>query len=64
LDTNTVGITLDETTTIEDLQNLFEIFAGSNDLPFTTQDLASPSFLAPQLPCPRPYQQLSNPSCL
>ncbi len=48
LDPSTVGISLDETTTIHDLQDLFEIFAGSDSLPFTIEELASsPSPLAP-----------------
>ncbi|MEP0883123.1 aminomethyl-transferring glycine dehydrogenase [Trichocoleus sp. ST-U3] len=39
LDANTVGISLDETTTVQDLQDLFEIFAGTHELPFTVEEL-------------------------
>ncbi|HEY9794755.1 MAG TPA: aminomethyl-transferring glycine dehydrogenase [Leptolyngbyaceae cyanobacterium] len=42
LDANTLGITLDETTTVDDLLELFSIFAGSDSLPFTVEDLANP----------------------
>jgi glycine dehydrogenase len=58
LDTNAVGITLDETTTIEDLQDLFEIFAGSDSLPFTWQELTSP--LLPCSPAPLSLARTSN----
>lgn len=40
-DQTTVGITLDETTTVEDLQQLWEIFALTNPLTFTLEDLAT-----------------------
>ena len=40
LDTSAIGITLDETTTVEDLLNLWQIFAGADDLPFTVEELA------------------------
>ncbi|MBV8887728.1 MAG: aminomethyl-transferring glycine dehydrogenase [Chroococcidiopsidaceae cyanobacterium CP_BM_RX_35] len=39
-DANTVGISLDEATTLQDLLNLFEIFAGAESLPFTIEKLA------------------------
>ncbi|MBD1898144.1 aminomethyl-transferring glycine dehydrogenase [Coleofasciculus sp. FACHB-129] len=39
LDANAVGISLDETTTVQDLQDLFEIFAGTHELPFTVEEL-------------------------
>jgi len=42
IDANTVGISLDETTTLQDLQDLFEIFAGGDELPFTAEELANP----------------------
>lgn len=44
LDAKTVGISLDETTTVQDLQDLLEIFAGlgaQDFLPFTVEELAS-----------------------
>ncbi|MEY2834262.1 MAG: hypothetical protein RLZZ574_3522, partial [Cyanobacteriota bacterium] len=37
LDPNAIGISLDETTTEEDLVDLWQIFAGSQDLPFDCQ---------------------------
>ena len=40
LDEKTVGIALDEATTVQDLLNLFEIFAGADSLPFTLEKLA------------------------
>ncbi|MCC5603706.1 aminomethyl-transferring glycine dehydrogenase [Nostoc favosum] len=42
-DATTVGISLDETTTPEDLIDLWHIFAGTDDLPFTLEELTSPS---------------------
>ncbi len=42
LDDTAVGITLDETTTVQDLSNLWQIFAGSESLPFTVEELANP----------------------
>ena len=44
-DDRTVGISLDETTTVEDLTDLLEIFAGGENLPFTIEELASSSRL-------------------
>ncbi|HEY9632670.1 MAG TPA: aminomethyl-transferring glycine dehydrogenase [Coleofasciculaceae cyanobacterium] len=46
LDETSVGISLDETTTVQDLRNLWEIFAGVEvqdlvPLPFTVDELAS-----------------------
>ena len=41
-DASAVGITLDETTTLQDLLDLFEIFAGSDALPFTVEELVIP----------------------
>ncbi len=40
LDETTLGISLDETTTLEDLQNLWQIFASGEPLPFTVEQLA------------------------
>ena len=39
LDTNSIGISLDETTTEQDLIDLWQIFAGKTELPFTIADL-------------------------
>jgi glycine dehydrogenase len=41
-DKTAVGISLDETTTPEDLIDLWQIFAGTDDLPFTIEELTSP----------------------
>ncbi|MEH1801311.1 MAG: aminomethyl-transferring glycine dehydrogenase [Nostoc sp.] len=38
-DATTVGISLDETTTPEDLIDLWQIFSGTDDLPFTLEEL-------------------------
>ncbi|MBW4688267.1 MAG: aminomethyl-transferring glycine dehydrogenase [Komarekiella atlantica HA4396-MV6] len=43
-DTTTVGISLDETTTSEDLIDLWQIFAGTDDLPFTIEELTYSPF--------------------
>ena len=47
LDTSAVGISLDETTTNEDLLDLWQIFAGTDSLPFTVEELAPPDSLLP-----------------
>ncbi|NEO34154.1 MAG: aminomethyl-transferring glycine dehydrogenase [Symploca sp. SIO3C6] len=39
LDNSTIGISLDETVTVEDLFDLWQIFAGTDALPFTCQEL-------------------------
>ncbi len=41
LDETTLGISLDETTTLQDLQNLWQIFATGEPLPFTVEQLAT-----------------------
>ncbi len=46
LDASTVGITLDETTTFQDLLDLWQIFAGTDQLPFTLEELASSPHLS------------------
>jgi glycine dehydrogenase len=43
LDEATIGISLDETTSIEDLQDLWQIFAGTESLPFAIEDLLETS---------------------
>ncbi len=48
----TIGISLDETTTVEDLTDLWEIFALGTCLPFTIEDLSSP---LPTSPRQTPY---------
>ncbi|MDZ8226633.1 MULTISPECIES: aminomethyl-transferring glycine dehydrogenase [unclassified Nostoc] len=58
-DTTAVGISLDETTTPEDLIDLWHIFAGTDDLPFTLEELTSPS--VPHLSLCRTSRYLTHP---
>ena len=55
----TVGISLDETTTEKDLIDLLEIFALGDELPFTFDELTSPS--SRHLPQPRTTSYLTHP---
>ena len=49
LDDNAVGISLDETTGVDDLVDLWRVFAGVESLPFTLEDLtAQTKFTLPQ----------------
>jgi glycine dehydrogenase len=56
LDHGSVGISLDETTTIQDLIDLWQIFAAKEDLPFTVEELLQtvnfdfPDYLTRQTP--------------
>ena len=43
LNTNNIGVSLDETTTQQDLVDLWQIFADTTELPFTVADLISNS---------------------
>ena len=43
IDDKTVGISLDETTTIEDINDLWHIFAADDTLPFNLEDLKTQS---------------------
>ncbi|MEH2303377.1 MAG: aminomethyl-transferring glycine dehydrogenase [Nostoc sp.] len=58
-DATAVGISLDETTTPEDLIDLWQIFAGTDDLPFTLEELTSPSL--PHLFLSRTSTYLTHP---
>ncbi|MBG1244536.1 aminomethyl-transferring glycine dehydrogenase [Nostoc sp. NZL] len=58
-DATAVGISLNETTTPEDLIDLWQIFAGTDDLPFTLEELTSPSL--PHLPLCRTSTYLTHP---
>ncbi|MEH2369887.1 aminomethyl-transferring glycine dehydrogenase [Nostoc sp.] len=58
-DATTVGISLDETTTPEDLIDLWQIFAGTDDLPFTLEELTSSS--SSYLPLSRISTYLTHP---
>ncbi|MCG6134275.1 MAG: aminomethyl-transferring glycine dehydrogenase [Nostoc sp. LLA-1] len=57
-DATAVGISLDETTTPEDLIDLWQIFAGTDNLPFTLEELTSPSS---HLLLPRTSDYLTHP---
>ncbi|MEH2033634.1 MAG: aminomethyl-transferring glycine dehydrogenase [Nostoc sp.] len=58
-DATAVGISLDETTTPEDLIDLWQIFAGTDDLPFTLEELTSSSLS--HLPLSRTSTYLTHP---
>ncbi|MEH2326290.1 MAG: aminomethyl-transferring glycine dehydrogenase [Nostoc sp.] len=58
-DATAVGISLNETTTPEDLIDLWQIFAGTDDLPFTLEELTSPSL--PHLSLSRTSTYLTHP---
>ncbi|AVH71073.1 aminomethyl-transferring glycine dehydrogenase [Nostoc sp. 'Lobaria pulmonaria (5183) cyanobiont'] len=58
-DATAVGISLDETTTPEDLIDLWQIFAGTDDLPFTLEELTSDSCF--HLPLSRTSTYLTHP---
>ncbi|YAF97431.1 MAG: aminomethyl-transferring glycine dehydrogenase [Nodularia sp. CChRGM 3473] len=58
-DATAVGISLDETTTLEDLIDLWQIFAGTDNLPFTIEELTSPS--SSHLPLVRTSSYLTHP---
>ena len=58
-DATAVGISLDETTTPEDLIDLWQIFAGTDDLPFTLEELTFPSL--PHLSLCRTSTYLTHP---
>lgn len=44
LDGTSVGITLDETTAVQDLIDLWQIFSNSDSLPFSLEELTNPTF--------------------
>ncbi|MEH2252181.1 aminomethyl-transferring glycine dehydrogenase [Nostoc sp.] len=58
-DATAIGISLDETTRPEDLIDLWQIFAGTDDLPFTLEELTSLSL--PHLPLSRTSTYLTHP---
>jgi glycine dehydrogenase len=60
LDANAVGISLDETTTVEDLADLWKIFAGLEELPFTIEDLANPKSHSQVEPGNEQFQNLKS----
>ncbi|MEH2273457.1 MAG: aminomethyl-transferring glycine dehydrogenase [Nostoc sp.] len=58
-DATAVGISLDETTTPEDLIDLWQIFAGTDDLPFSLEELTFPCL--PHLSLSRTSTYLTHP---
>ncbi|MEA5513505.1 aminomethyl-transferring glycine dehydrogenase [Nodularia sp. UHCC 0506] len=56
-DATSVGISLDETTTAEDVIDLWQIFAGTDHLPFTIEELSPSSHLL----LPRTSNYLTHP---
>jgi len=58
-DDKSVGISLDETTTIKDLEDLWSIFAGEGKLPFNSSELINQS--APKNPFTRNSNYLTHP---
>ena len=61
VDKRHVGISLDETTTVQDIINLWQIFAAQDELPFTVTEIAETvSFDLPNF-CQRTTDYLSDP---
>jgi glycine dehydrogenase len=60
-DRTTVGISLNETTSVEDLVDLWQIFAGTADLPFTVEELAAEAKGEFEAPFARTSEYLTNP---
>ncbi|MCA1994538.1 MAG: aminomethyl-transferring glycine dehydrogenase, partial [Coleofasciculus sp. S288] len=62
LDGTSVGITLDETTTVQDLIDLWQIFSNSDSLPFSLEELTHPNSNTQTLkPFARTSSYLTNP---
>ena len=63
-DATAVGISLDETTTVDDVLHILAIFAGENELPFSLEEWFSPFLCispSPHLPLPRTSNYLTHP---
>ncbi|MBV9387862.1 MAG: aminomethyl-transferring glycine dehydrogenase [Chroococcidiopsidaceae cyanobacterium CP_BM_ER_R8_30] len=60
-DANSVGISLDEATTVQDLLNLFEVFAGADSLPFTIERLVERAQTDFDAPFARQSSYLTHP---
>ncbi|MBD2663540.1 glycine dehydrogenase [Richelia sinica FACHB-800] len=58
INNSAVGISIDETTTTEDLIDLWQVFAGKDELPFTVEELISPTS---HIPLPRTSNYLTHP---
>ncbi|MGK7875966.1 MAG: aminomethyl-transferring glycine dehydrogenase [Xenococcaceae cyanobacterium] len=61
LDEGAVGITLDETTKVQDLLDLWQIFAAKDELSFTVEELAQKAELKLQAPFARTSSYLTEP---
>ncbi|MDZ8108927.1 MAG: aminomethyl-transferring glycine dehydrogenase [Nostoc sp. DedQUE12a] len=61
-DATAVGVSLNETTTIDDVLDILAIFAGNKELPFTLEEWISPSSSSsPHLSLPRQSSYLTHP---
>ncbi|AVH64491.1 glycine dehydrogenase (aminomethyl-transferring) [Nostoc sp. 'Peltigera membranacea cyanobiont' 213] len=63
-DATAVGISLDETTTVDDVLHILAIFAGENELPFSLEEWFSPLLCispSPHLPLTRTSTYLTHP---
>ncbi|MEH2262839.1 aminomethyl-transferring glycine dehydrogenase [Nostoc sp.] len=63
-DATAVGISLNETTTVDDVLHILAIFAGENELPFSLEEWFSPHLPishSPYLPLPRQSSYLTHP---
>ncbi|MFN6498245.1 MAG: aminomethyl-transferring glycine dehydrogenase [Nostoc sp. DedQUE01] len=63
-DETAVGISLNETTTVDDVLDILAIFAGNKELPFTLEEWFSPHLpisSSPHLPLPRQSSYLTHP---
>ncbi|MBD2681017.1 MULTISPECIES: aminomethyl-transferring glycine dehydrogenase [Nostoc] len=63
-DETAVGISLNETTTVDDVLDILAIFAGNKELPFTLEEWFSPHLPispSPHLPFPRQSSYLTHP---
>ncbi|MDZ8081275.1 MAG: aminomethyl-transferring glycine dehydrogenase [Nostoc sp. DcaGUA01] len=63
-DTTAVGISLHETTTVDDVLDILAIFAGNKELPFTLEEWFSPHLpisSSPHLSLPRQSNYLTHP---
>ncbi|ELS05542.1 glycine dehydrogenase, decarboxylating [Xenococcus sp. PCC 7305] len=61
IDENAVGISLDETTSEDDLVDIWRVFAGKNELPFKLQDVVSNELINLPSSLQRTSQYLSDP---
>jgi len=60
-DAQTAGVSLDETTTVQDVRDLLEVFNGGQPLPFALEALASEAEKSAAIPLPRTSPFLTHP---